>query len=221
MFVKICGITCEEDGLLAVAMDADAVGFIFAPSPRQIAPVVARDIVRRLPSDIITVGVFRDEAPERVVEIVHATGLRAAQLHGHESPEATQYVAERVPLVIKALTAGSPQVARAADYGAEVVMLDGAVPGSGQPWDLALAGEVPEGQKVLLAGGLRPETVAAAVEAVHPWGVDAASGVERAGGAPGRKDPRKVRTFVANARAAAPAWEPEADETPYDWTEDT
>ncbi|HYI60805.1 MAG TPA: phosphoribosylanthranilate isomerase [Acidimicrobiales bacterium] len=221
MFVKICGITCEEDGLLAVAMDADAVGFIFAPSPRQIAPVVARDIVRRLPSDIITVGVFRDEAPERVVDIVHSAGLRAAQLSGHESAEATRFVAERVPLVIKAVTAGSPQMTRAADYGTEVLMVDGARPGSGEAWDLELLDGLPPGQKVLLAGGLRPETVAAAVEQVRPWGVDVASGVERQGGAPGRKDPRKVRMFVANARAAAPAWEPEADDTPYDWTEDT
>jgi phosphoribosylanthranilate isomerase len=235
VFVKICGITCEEDGLLAVAMDADAVGFTFAPSRRQIAPVVARDIVKRLPPEVITVGVFRDEAPERVVEIVHSTGLRAAQLHGHETVEATRYVAERVPLVIKALAAGSPQVDRAADYGAEVILVDGAEPGSGRVWDWDLLDPLPAGRKVLLAGGLRPDNVAAAVERLRPWGVDVASGVEREGGAPGRKDPRKVRLFVANARAAAPAWEPDpvaADGPPlrgpdrepaaaYDWTEDT
>ena len=71
MFVKICGITSEEDALLAVAMGADAVGFVFAPSTRQVAPSIARDIVKRLPPEILTVGVFRDEAPQRVVEIVH------------------------------------------------------------------------------------------------------------------------------------------------------
>lgn len=221
MFVKICGITCEEDGLLAVAMDADAVGFIFAPSKRQIAPVVARDIVKRLPPEIITVGVFRDEAPERVVDIVTSTGLRAAQLSGHESVEGTRHVAERVPLVIKAFAAGSAQLDRAADYGAEVVMVDGAVPGSGQTFDWSLLDDLPPGLKILLAGGLRPENVAEAIGRVRPWGVDVASGVERDGGAPGRKDPRKVRTFVANARAAAPAWAPEVDDAPYDWTEDT
>ena len=86
VFVKICGITSEEDALLAVAMGADAVGFIFAPSPRQIAPTQARDIVRRLPPEVLTVGVFRDEAPQRVVEIVNTAGLPAAQLHGHETP---------------------------------------------------------------------------------------------------------------------------------------
>ena len=90
MFVKIEGITNEDDALLAVALGADAVGFVFAPSPRQIAPTIARDIARRLPPEVLTVGVFRDETPERVVEIVHAAGLRGAQLHGHETPETTR-----------------------------------------------------------------------------------------------------------------------------------
>ena len=83
MFVKICGTTSEEDALLAVAMGADAVGFIFAPSKRQVSAGRARDIARRLPPEILTVGVFRDEAPQRVVEIVQTAGLRAAQLDGH------------------------------------------------------------------------------------------------------------------------------------------
>src|SRR5881398_915410 len=80
VFVKVCGTTSEEDALLAVALGADAVGFTFAPSPRQIAPALAADIVKRLPPEILTVGVFRNETPERVVEIVNQTGLRAAQL---------------------------------------------------------------------------------------------------------------------------------------------
>ena len=84
MFVKICGITNEDDALLAVAMGADAVGFIFAPSPRQIAPQQAYDITRRLPPEILTVGVFRDEHPKRVVELAHRSGVKAAQLHGNE-----------------------------------------------------------------------------------------------------------------------------------------
>jgi len=221
VFVKICGITSEEDGLLAVAMDADAVGFVFAPSTRQIAPVVARDIIKRLPPDILPIGVFRDEAPERVVSIVGSTGLRGAQLHGRETAEATRYVAERVPLVIKAFPATSPELARAGDYGAGVVLVEGETPGSGQTFDWSLVGAVPPGLKVLLAGGLRPENVAAAIAAARPWGVDVSTGVERDGGPPGRKDPRKVRLFVANARAAAPEWAPEDDDAPYDWTEDT
>ncbi|MEY2446414.1 MAG: phosphoribosylanthranilate isomerase, partial [Ilumatobacteraceae bacterium] len=86
MFVKICGITNEDDALFAVAMGADAVGFIFAPSTRQIAAQQVFNITRRLPPEILTVGVFRDELPSRVIETVNRAGLKAAQLHGHESP---------------------------------------------------------------------------------------------------------------------------------------
>src|ERR687897_2718843 len=84
VFVKICGITSEEDALLAVAMGADAVGFNFVPSsPRFLAASRAADIAKRLPPEILTVGIFRDEAPARVVELTNQAGLRAAQLHGH------------------------------------------------------------------------------------------------------------------------------------------
>jgi phosphoribosylanthranilate isomerase len=198
------------------------VGFNFVSgSRRQIAPQAARDIARRLPAEALTVGIFRDEAPERVVSIVNEAGLRGAQLHGRESIEATRYVAARVPFVIKAFRADDPALDRADEYGAQVVMLDGARPGSGETWDWDLAAAVPPGLRVLLAGGLTPENVPDAVQAVRPWGVDVASGVERAGATGGRKDPRKVRLFVANARAAAPEPEPGPDAAPYDWIDDT
>ena len=148
MFVKICGITNEDDALLAVALGADAVGFVFAPSPRQIAPVVARDIARRLPPEVMTVGVFRDETPERVVEIVHTAGLRAAQLHGHETPETTRYVAARVPFVIQAFAAGDPWLERASSYGANAILVDSPAPGSGEVFDWALAEGAPLGMRV-------------------------------------------------------------------------
>ncbi|HEV2766878.1 MAG TPA: phosphoribosylanthranilate isomerase [Acidimicrobiales bacterium] len=215
-FVKICGTTSEADALLAVAMGADAVGFIFAPSPRQVAVNLVRDIVRRLPSEVLTVGVFRDDAPERVVEVVNSTGLRAAQLHGRETPEQTQWVRARVPVVIKAFAAGDPRVAGAAQHGADVVMIDGARPGSGKVFDWSLAEDVPAGQRLVLAGGLDPGNVAEAIARVRPWGVDVVSGVEAA---PGHKDARLVRTFVSAAKQAAmPGWEPE-NAAPYDWQE--
>ena len=216
MFIKICGTTSEEDALLAVALGADGVGFIFAPSPRQIAPSVAGDIAKRLPREIVTVGVFRDESKERVVELVNRHGLKAAQLSGRESPEAVTWIAERVPMTIKAFPGGHPEVAQADRYGAGVVMLDAADPGSGQVFDWALAAEVPDGVRVLLAGGLTPDNVGAAIARVRPWGVDVATGVEAA---PGRKDPQKLRAFIVAARQAEP--EPyEAEDTPYDWEEE-
>jgi phosphoribosylanthranilate isomerase len=198
VFVKICGTTSEADALLAVAMGADAVGFVFAPSPRQIAVGLASDIAKRLPPEVLTVGVFRDEAPARVVEIVNGAGLRAAQLHGHESADDARWVRLRVPFVIKAFPAGAPAVARAADYGADAVMVDSARPGSGQIFDWELA-EVPDGLRLMLAGGLHPANVAEAIARVHPWGVDVVTGVERS---PGVKDPVKLRAFVAAAKAA-------------------
>ncbi len=218
MFVKVCGITSEEDALLAVAMGADAVGFNFAPSsPRQIAVSRARDIASRLPQEVLTVGIFRDEHPERVVERVDAAGLRAAQLHGHESPEATRWVAERVPVVIKAFPGGSPLVERWSDYGADVLMIDSPRPGSGEIFDWSLADDAPRGARLLLAGGLTPENVAAAIEKVQPWGVDAATGLERDDGPAGSKDAVKVRRFVAAARAAEPEGFRSESELPYDW----
>jgi len=217
MFVKVCGTTSEEDALLAVAMGADAVGFIFAPSPRQISPALAGDIAKRLPSEVLTVGVFRDHSPQRVVEVMEQTGLRAAQLHGHETPEQTTWVRRRVRTVIKAFPGGDPAVPHAAEYGADVIMLDAASPGSGQVFDWRLAEGVPAGQRLLLAGGLGPDNVADAIAKVHPWGVDAASGIEAQ---PGKKDPRKLRAFIANAKAAARPEHQGEGTGPYDWQED-
>lgn len=221
MFVKICGITNEEDALFAVAMGADALGFVFAPSSRQIAVNKVYDITRRLPPEILTVGVFRDEHPSRVADIVANAGLRAAQLHGHETPDMVAEVARHVRTVIKAFPAGSPDVRRADQFGTGLVLVDAASPGSGQVWDWSLADEVPEGVRVILAGGLDPSNVAAAIARVRPFGVDVSSGVERA---PGRKDALKVKAFIEAARSAAPDdTEPGFDELGgrvYDWMDE-
>lgn len=217
MFVKICGITTEDDALLAVAMGADAIGFIFAPSPRQIAVKRAYDISRRLPPEILTVGVFRDEHPTRVAEIVHEAGLKAAQLHGHESAADVAAVAQNVRFVVKAVVAGSRDARHADQFGTGLILLDAPAPGSGKVFDWSLAGDVALGPRIILAGGLNPTNVADAIEQVRPWGVDVSSGVESE---PGKKDPRLVRSFIAAARAAAPQSYVGPDEMPYDWQDD-
>jgi phosphoribosylanthranilate isomerase len=210
LFVKVCGTTSEEDALLAVAMDADAIGFIFAPSPRQIAPTIARDIAKRLPPEVMTVGVFRNEAPRRVVDIMQHAGLQCAQLHGHERPEQARWIRKRLPHVFQAFAAGDPAVTRAREYGVDAVLLDNPAPGSGQVFDWALASEVPTGIRLIIAGGLTPDNVSGAVAAVQPWGVDVVSGVEKE---PGVKDPVKLRAFVAPYRGTKAG--------PYDWQDES
>lgn len=210
MFVKICGITNESDALLAVAMGADAVGFVFAPSPRQIAPTIARDIARRLPPEIITVGVFRDQSPQRVVEIVNSMGLRGAQLHGHESPGEAKWVSQRVPFVIKAFGIHDHLLEKVLEYPVNAVLVDAQDPGSGQVFDWALVDQLPLGLRVILAGGLTADNVGAAIERVSPWGVDVSTGVEAS---PGKKDPIELRYFINNAKAyeTDEDWEDYAD----------
>lgn len=236
MFVKICGITNESDALLAVAMGADALGFVFAPSPRQIAPTIARDIARRLPPEIITVGLFRDESSKRVVEVVNSMGLRGAQLHGHESPGEANWVAQRVPFTIKAFGAGDHLLDKADQYEVDALLIDSPNPGSGQVFDWSLAERLPVGRRIILAGGLTLDNVGSAIEAVRPWGVDVSTGVESS---PGKKDALKVRYFINNAKAYEDddEWEDYADlavadidaladevaDDPdvFDWEEDT
>ncbi len=201
MFVKICGITNQADALLAVALGADALGFVFAPSPRQVSAVQARRVVERLPSGVLTFGVFRDELPARVVEIVHSVGLSGAQLHGTESRDAVEYVAKRVNRVIKAVPAGKGIFNGAAGFSSWALLVDNPEPGSGQVFDWALMDGIPPGRRVILAGGLTPANVANAIRVVDPFGVDVSSGVEAS---PGHKDPAALRAFIREARAAAP-----------------
>lgn len=218
--VKVCGVTSEADALLCVSLGADAIGFIFAPSPRQVSTQTAGDIVKRLPPDILTVGVFRDEAPQRVVEKVHQAGLGGAQLHGHESSQETQWIRARLPLVIKAFPAGDRTISRFEEFGADFLLVDGDTPGSGKVFDWRLAEGVADPTRLIVSGGLRPDNVADAVAHLHPAWVDVSSGVESA---PGRKDPLLVRDFVVNARQAGTEVariheeaNPEEPE-PYDW----
>lgn len=215
MFVKICGITHEEDALLAVAMGADAVGFVFAPSPRQIAIGAARDIARRLHPEVITVGVFRDAAPQRVVDVVFGAGLRAAQLSGHESPQDVAFVAQKVPLVIKALHTSPTSLDDPSEYRADAIYVELPSQLPSRIFDWRLAERIPNGTRLMIGGAIDAENVAEAIARVHPWGVDASATVETAA----RKDPRKVRAFIQAAKNAAPAPSRSPNE-PYDWQED-
>ena len=217
MFVKICGITSEDDALLAVALGADALGFVFAPSPRQVTASRVYDITRRLPPEILTVGVFRDELPDRVIDITQRAGLKAAQLHGRESRNQVEQVNKYVHWVIKSVEAGSAAAMNADNLGTDMVLVDASEPGSGKLFDWSLLADMPEVPRLMLAGGLNPDNVGLAIETVRPWGVDVSSGVEAE---PGRKDPIKLRAFIKNAKDAAPKEYRGPDSVPNDWRDD-
>jgi phosphoribosylanthranilate isomerase len=230
VFIKICGITSEADALLAVAFGADALGFIFAPSPRQMTPSTVGDIVKRLPREVRTVGVFRDESRQRTVEVANAIGLGAVQLHGHETPEDARWIRERVPCTIKAFAAGEPAVARFSEFGSDYLLIDGSSPGSGAVFDLRLAEGVADPTRIFISGGLTAANVSDAITYLRPFGVDVATGVESS---PGVKDPQKLRDFVAATRRASETIALERDiepeefdepdeggrDAPYDWME--
>lgn len=227
MFIKICGITNEEDALMAVGLGADALGFVFAPSKRQVTPATVRDIVKRLPPDVLTIGVFRDQAPDEITRTVLEAGLSGAQLHGHETPADAQQVRPACKVLFVALTAGDPAMEHLDEFGADALLLDAEVPGAGHVFDWTLAESIPIGRRVILAGGLDPSNVADGIATVRPWGVDVSTGVQVTGD-PSRKDPVKVHGFIKAAREADPSAALQKAETesarpdgrqPFDWAE--
>lgn len=199
MFVKICGITNEEDALLSVAMGATAIGFVFAPSKRQISVAKAADIVKRLPPGIITVGVFRDHDPKSVSRIMREAGLRGAQLHGRETVSEVEQVTAEFGWVMKAVVAGSRDAEQCDRYRTDLILVDSASPGSGETYDWALLDSIPKSVRLVVSGGLNADNVADVIARVRPYGVDVSSGVERE---PGRKDASKLRRFVQSAQKA-------------------
>lgn len=195
--IKICGVTSEADALMAVSQGANAVGFVFAPSIRQLHPSEARDIVRRLPEEVTAVGVFRNEDKIRVIEIAEQVGLTAVQLHGIETVEDVAYIRDFVPTVIKALPAESPDVLTFDRSHADFLLLDGENPGSGEMHEWGPLGRRHLRTPILAAGGLTPYNVSDIARRLPVRGVDVSTGVESG---PGRKDPELVADFIRAAR---------------------
>ena len=203
--VMICGITNVADALAAIEAGAEMLGFNFyRRSPRYVSPADVRRIVAEVPADVVCVGVFvNEEGPEVVRRLTAEAGLGAAQLHGAETPEFCDGLGGLWK--IKALRVGADfNPEEAAPFKTDALLLDAYVPGewggTGRTfdWDVArrTRGLAP---RLILAGGLTPSNVAAAVRAAGPYAVDACSGVEVA---PGQKSPELMRRFVAAVRAA-------------------
>ena len=196
MYVKICGLRTPEDVTTAVEAGADAVGFVLSQSsPRRVPLRGAAALANRAPDEVDTVLVVHDVTWQEAVAAAEQARVDVLQLHGSYSAEDVEGAVAAFPRVWHASTLEAQEAVQ----GVEAVLLDSPRPGSGERWDLsALAGREPDGRWIL-AGGLTPGTVAAALAQVHPWGVDVSSGVERERGI---KDHDAIRAFVAAARAA-------------------
>lgn len=193
MFVKVCGLRTSADVDVAVSSGADAVGFVFAKSPRQVDPATARSLVA-VAGAKLTAGVFLGQPVEEVRAIAEATGIGAVQLHGDYPKDAFTALADPRWQLIRAVPYSAPDL-RVGAYGDDLLIVDAPRAGSGESWDYASVAGL-DGQW-LLAGGLTPTSVAAAVAASHAWGVDVSSGVESSRGV---KDHGLIRDFVAAAR---------------------
>ncbi len=211
MQIKICGITSLADALEAVDAGATMLGFNFhPPSPRCISPDVCRVIlsgVRERTPDVAMVGVFVNRPVTEVIAIADRAGLDLIQLSGDEPPADLARLGERAFKAIRpngAMDAVEMMGRYASRRTAPVLLVDAIAPagqygGTGLVGNWAAARAVAEHGPILLAGGLNPGNVAASIATVRPWGVDVASGVESQ---PGRKDPARMRAFVAAALGA-------------------
>lgn len=221
MWVKICGITAIEDARTAVTSGADAVGFIFAESPRRVTPEAVRRITASLPPEIEKIGVFVNASMETVLSTVKHAGLTGVQLHGEDRSGIADSVLEQGKKISSGFRVlhvlhygGDPhrfavQIhSLTKDSTVDTILVDtgmaGWQGGTGVPfdWQGAQASFTDASTRVRLiaAGGLNPENVAQAIETLQPWGVDVSSGVEFA---PGRKHPERVEAFLRAAHAAA------------------
>ncbi|MFJ6028052.1 phosphoribosylanthranilate isomerase [Pseudarthrobacter sp. NPDC092424] len=201
MFIKVCGLSTPESVCEAVNAGADAVGFVLTASPRVVSPGQARALLADVPEGVVAIGVFRDEPVADAVAIARAAGLEWIQLHGQRSREDVATAHDAGMKLVRAVTMGAAP-AEFEDWGEDLLLIDAAVPGSGEEWDYASMAGIPglQGRNWLLAGGLHPENVGPAAAAAQAWGVDVSSGVESSRGV---KDLAKIRAFVHAARFAA------------------
>lgn len=194
--VKICGITNLDDALFASEAGADALGFVFyKKSPRYVEPEKVRDIIKRLPPFVTTVGVFADQTEAEIKDIISETDIDIVQLHGEEPPEFCEGLNKRV---IKAIRVrGMENLTEVKRYKACALLLDtydrNLKGGTGRIFNWEIAREAKVFNKIIIAGGLTPENVADAIKVAQPYAVDVSSGVEKQ---KGLKDHLKVKAFI-------------------------
>ena len=197
----MCGLSTPESVREAVDAGADAVGFVLTASPRVVSPSQVASLLSGVPKGVSPIGVFRDEPVADAIAIARAAGLEWIQLHGQRSRADVATVHDAGMKLVRAVTMGAGQD-EFDDWGEDLLLIDAAVPGSGESWDYASVADLPvlQGRNWLLAGGLDAVNVGQASAAAHAWGVDVSSGVEASRGV---KDPAKIRAFVHAAKSAA------------------
>jgi phosphoribosylanthranilate isomerase len=200
--VKVCGITNPADARVAAEAGADAVGFIFAGSPRLVVAEEARRISIALPKNVLKVGVFVNAPPEEVLRVVAEAGLDMAQLHGDETPETVAAVRAGGLPVMKAIRVrNADDLADVERFDADLLLLDAysekARGGTGKRFDWGVAKSLKGRGNIVVSGGLAPENVREALDFFEPYGVDASSSLEDA---PGKKNQESVRRFIVAAK---------------------
>jgi len=202
-WIKICGLTNVQDALTASILGADALGFIFAPSPRKVSPAmvkaIGREMAHNLASSPCKVGVFVNEALDEVRRIAEECDLGGLQLHGQESPK---YCRQLSLPVFKAIAVkGWESLREIEKYPFVSILLDAWAPdragGAGKPFRWEIAQEVRRNRDFILSGGLNFENVNQAIQLLRPWGVDVCSGVEKT---PGYKDYARMASFIREVR---------------------
>jgi phosphoribosylanthranilate isomerase len=205
MYVKVCGITHLEDALHAIAVGVDVLGFNLVPeSKRYVDPDSARSIIEQVRGRVLCVAVVANLTSSACRALLESLGVHRLQLHGDEAPE---QIRDLSPAAFKAVRiAGGEDLAPYFEFPGHPLLVDakieGQLGGTGQCVDWPIVAPLAQARPLMLAGGLTPDNVELAVRTVQPWGVDAASGVERAGN-PRRKDPDKVRRFTEAAQRAS------------------
>ena len=200
MFVKVCGLSTPDSVRTAADAGADAVGFVLTLSPREVTPEQVRNLLAYVPDGMPAVGVFRHEPAADAVALAREAGLTWVQLHGDRSPADVRTVHDAGMKLIRAVTMAATAEAFTS-WGEELLLIDAAVPGSGEAWDYGSVRALAlDGRKWLLAGGLDAANVARAAAEAGAWGVDVSSGVESARGI---KDLAKIRGFVRSAKSSA------------------
>lgn len=203
LYVKICGLSTPESVLAAVAAGANAIGFVFAPgSPRTVSPELVQTLIATVPASVETVGVFRNQPIDEVLDLARRSGVGTIQLHGSEPYTDLEAVMNAGFATLRAFSIDDYQTLEATErarWETGRILLDAVEPGAGVTFDASKLIQTPPAGMWILAGGLNPSNIAALIDQLNPAGVDVSSGVESSRGV---KDIELIREFIAAARSA-------------------